>query len=153
MKPAPGVLLCSEPFFADLASSHLASGQMVRFQALGRSMWPFIRDGDWVAVEPLAPARARRGDVLFYRLPGGGLRLHRLLRKRRGGRAFLPKGDAALWLNEGWLQGAYILGRVARVERGGREIPLAAAPYRWLGWSYSLGRVAWHLVTAAFGRR
>jgi hypothetical protein len=146
------VLACPEPFFADLASFHLDAGQTVRFQASGQSMWPFIRDGDVVTVAPLGSAEARLGELIFYRAPGGGLRLHRLIRKRRDGLVFLPKGDAARWLNEGWLDGTQILGRVTAVERCGRMIPIGGWPSRWLGWGYSLGRVAWHIVTSILDR-
>lgn len=149
MKQAVRVLACPERHFADLVSSHLGIGQTVRFRATGQSMWPFIRDGDLVVIEPLEPAQARPGDILFYRMSGGGLRLHRLIRRRRHRGAFLLKGDAARWFNEDWLQGTQILGRVVRLERCGRPLPIAGLFYRWLGLGYSLGRVAWHLVTSA----
>ncbi|MGD8625020.1 MAG: S24/S26 family peptidase [Anaerolineae bacterium] len=148
MKPEEGQLVCPEPFFTDLTSFHLGAGQIVRFRASGQSMWPFVRDGDWVAIEPLEPAQARPGDILFYRTPGGGLRLHRLIRRRGRDGVFLPKGDAAHWLNEVWLEDLQILGRVVRLERGGRPVPIAGLLYRWLGLGYSLSRVAWHLLTS-----
>ncbi len=76
---------------ADMAREHLAAGRPLRARAHGLSMWPCLRPGALVTVEPLGARPPRRGDVVLADF-GGRLVLHRVLRVA-GDRLWL-KGDA-----------------------------------------------------------
>lgn len=71
----------------------LAGRELVRVRVRGNCMDPVVRDGELVSVR-------RRfgylpGDVVVFRLPGGGLAAHRLigLRPHQGRLAAVTKGD------------------------------------------------------------
>ena len=121
----------AEALFTPLCVRMLEDGHAVRFQAPGSSMYPAIRDGEWLTVEPVAPEALRRGDVALYRSPRG-LTAHRV-------RKFVAPDGAPLHLvlrgdNAGGcdehVEPADILGRVACVERAGRRIDPASVGSR-----------------------
>ena len=103
----------------------LRAGGSVRLVARGHSMTPAIRDGDRVELEPLG-SPPRPGDVLACEADGS-LVIHRLV-GRPGGRLEL-RGDAAPARDQPLAPGA-ALGRVVRVERGGRPVLLGLGPER-----------------------
>ena len=137
----------------------LSAGRAVCFRALGGSMWPLVRAGERVTLEPLAfakgaqperaPTRAlRRGEVYVFLDAGAaeGARLsplHRLV-WARGGRAWC-KGDALPLLDAPRPAGA-ALGRLAGVEGAGRLRAALAAPGgllgRLVGWALCVGQGA-----------
>ena len=82
---------------------------VVRVQ--GRSMYPILRNGTRVEVQPVAFDELEKGDlVVFY--DGRGIVCHRLLRKAN--RLCYLKGDTNLWADPPviWSQ---VLGRVTRL--------------------------------------
>ncbi len=82
-------------------------------------MTPFIRDGDVVTVEPLRDDPSV-GDVVAVALDGHGrMALHRVV-DRRGGR-WLVRGDNCRQPDGAFAREAFV-GRVVRVERGGRVV-------------------------------
>jgi signal peptidase I len=115
----------------EMAHELLARGSTVTFVARGASMRPFLRDGDRVTLAPLR-GRPRLGDVVLTRGASLGV-VHRVV-ALRGGRV-LTKGDA-LPRSDGWRSLGDVLGRVERVERAGRAVPLR----RWLPLAASLAR-------------
>ncbi len=121
--------------FPVLAASLLGEGRTVRFTARGRSMRPFIRDGDEVTVAPMdAGGEPRRGDIVLYRASGGRVALHRALRRYgNGGRSgWLCRGDGMIGPEERVPAGA-LLGRAVAVTRAGRDLPVCGAARRRLG--------------------
>jgi len=116
------------PLLADL----LRGGTPVRLEVTGHSMSPFIRSGDVVTIEPLSGRSPALGEVVAL-AAGGRLLVHRLVGRDRG--QALCRGDVA--------SGADpvaslddLLGRVTRVERGGRRVRLGLGlerlPIAWL---------------------
>lgn len=80
---------------ADVIAAVLESGHSARFTATGNSMYPSIRSGDALVVEPVDPGALRRGDVVLAQLPRG-LTAHRIVRmERRGGQviSITTRGD------------------------------------------------------------
>ncbi len=122
------------PTFAALAAGLLAEQRRIRYRATGASMRPTIRDGDVLTVAPLRPHGLRRGDVVFYRALGGGLRAHRLLGWRRTpeGTWACIRGDASCGPPE-WIPETDLLGRVISRIRDGRSRQLDAPGSRGLG--------------------
>jgi phage repressor protein C with HTH and peptisase S24 domain len=138
---------------AALMRAVLDKGKAFRFEARGASMHPVIRDGDIVTVRPVAGAAPRTGDVVAFVHPvDGGVRIHRIV--EREGSACRLKGDNAL-SEDGPVPEAAILGRVDRVERGGRAVPLG--PFLQSSFLARLSRSVWYTrlvkrLRRAFGR-
>ncbi len=108
---------------AELCREILGRRATFRFRAKGSSMAPFIREGDVLTVAAWDDRAPRRGDVAAFAYPGvGKLAVHRIVRV----------GDDAAWLRgdnggprEGPVDVVDVIGRVVRVERGGREAGFA----------------------------
>jgi hypothetical protein len=119
-KRSPDELL--QPLLADL----LRGGTPVRLEVTGHSMSPFIRSGDVVTIEPLSSHRPTLGAVVAL-APGGRLLVHRLVGWGRGDAA--AGADPSASPDD-------LLGRVSRVERGGRPVRLGLGlerlPIAWL---------------------
>jgi len=117
-----------QPLLADL----LRGGTPVRLEVTGHSMSPFIRSGDVVTIEPLSGRRPALGEVVAL-APGGHLLVHRLVGWDRG--QALCRGDAAAGADPP-APPDDLLGRVTRVERGGRRVRLGPGierlPIAWL---------------------
>jgi hypothetical protein len=86
-----GILSISREEFAALAGEIVGQGKSFSFRAHGRSMTPFIADGDAIVVSPLERT-ARIGDVVLLKESDGGLIVHRIVGRRRG--MILTRGDA-----------------------------------------------------------
>src|SRR5689334_15269380 len=65
--------------------ARLRAGREVRLCAVGGSMWPTIRDGAVLRIEPCPAARLRSGDLGAFVGPDGRLVVHRLVRTLTGG--------------------------------------------------------------------
>lgn len=121
--PAPAI---------DLAAELLRRGRPVTVVVGGESMWPLVRSGERVRIEPaIAPRRGLLGAVLL----GGHLVVHRivamndswctLLGDLGGSPARIPQTD--------------LLGVVVELEtRGGRKLRLDRGARRFLGVAVSL---------------
>jgi ribosomal protein S18 acetylase RimI-like enzyme len=109
----------------------LERGQRVRMTVNGRSMFPFIRDGDVVEIAP-APPKPTLSSVVLAQLPDGRYPLHRLVAQR--GAAWLLRGDNNS-APDGVVPHENLLAVVTRVERNGRVVRLALGRSgQWIGW-------------------
>lgn len=127
--------------FARVAIELLRSGQAVRFVARGRSMRPFVRDGDTLTIEPIARVCPRAGDIVFYATPDGAA-AHRLVGFRNAGgrRVALTRGDiTGLWTET--VEWSALCGTVVAVHRAGRRVFRRAALERLAGlaWAHARG--------------
>ena len=124
-------LSLSRVALAGLMRGVLARGIPFRFRAKGWSMTPFILDGDVISVSPLPRGLPGIGDVVAFMRPEmETLVVHRVI-ARRGG-ACLIQSDNSHGGDDGLVPRESILGRVTRVERGGRVIRLGLGPERLL---------------------
>jgi len=121
----------SLPLFRRVVGDLLGSGYAAGFRASGRSMYPAIRDGERIIVEPVAPADVAKGDILFCETPGG-LLAHRVVAVRGNGESlrFVLRGDT-LRTDDGLVGPKQVLGKVVFVERRGRRIRLDGRRRRW----------------------
>lgn len=127
------MLLSAEDFLAT-ARTALGRGAALRFRAQGRSMRPFVRDGDHVTIQ--GTKAIRRGDVILYENAGGQAVLHRVLRVASrdawGAVDLIVAGDAETRQCDR-VSRAMVLGRAVKIERDGRVLdparqrPLALA--------------------------
>ena len=120
--------------FSQLARQILSEGHALRFRTVGVSMWPLIRDGDLVEIQPAAPDSYRKGDILLYEQQRGVLLVHRVIAVRweDDQMSLLMQGDA-LRSADGLAALSQVLGRVALVDRNGRLIHLDSPFQRLLG--------------------
>jgi hypothetical protein len=129
-----GELCVSGPALVDLLQAVLDKGVPFRFRARGFSMSPFIKDSDVITLFPLSDTSVRLGDVVaFVRSRTRSLIIHRVVGKRDG--SFLVAGDGNRGGGDPALElipEASILGRVTRVERGGKEVSLGLGAERLL---------------------
>jgi hypothetical protein len=95
-----------------LSSELISAGHGLRFQAVGRSMLPTIKDGEIVHVKPVATNMLRVGDIILLRT-GEQFRAHRIIRKC--GEFFITRGDAGVD-TDGEIRCDQILGRVTAKE-------------------------------------
>jgi hypothetical protein len=82
--------------------------------------------------------------VVLFRLAGGTLAAHRVLRLRRdqAGLTLLTKGDNVTHLDPP-LRGEQIIGRVLGIRREGRSMPLDTVLWRGVGWLMAVSALAW----------
>jgi signal peptidase I len=112
--------------FLDVVTDVLRRGYSIRFRAGGSSMWPTIRSGEAITVEPTKATAIKLKDIIFYRT-GRGVIGHRVVKiaNRNGELVLLARGDADLGAGEP-VAAEQILAKVVAVERDGRYIDLAS---------------------------
>ena len=117
--------------FAELSAEVLGQGGSLRFEAHGSSMYPFIRDGDILTIQPVEAAGLSVGDVALYRAAGDKLAVHRVVgRHVQGGQVVLTtRGDAVSGPDE-WVRSGQVLGQVVSVQRGRKIIRLGRGFWR-----------------------
>ena len=100
-------------------SNLLIHSQTFRFRVASWSMYPTLRKGDQLMVEPASPAQFQVGDLLLYH-HRGQLICHRVvaLDTAEAGPRIITKGDATTGPGE-VLEPGQILGRVVAVRRRG----------------------------------
>jgi len=112
--------------FRELSTEILKKGHVLRFQAWGISMHPFIKHGDIIKIKPVEPEKLKAGDVIFYSVKERGFIAHRLIKKtkgRRGEPLFVTKGDSCPEF-DGTISPSQVLGKVISIERNGKEISM-----------------------------
>ncbi len=106
--------MAANPDFAEAVISALQRRGRTVVRVQGRSMYPILRNGTRVEIQPVAYDELVLGDlVVFY--DGRGIVCHRLIRKAH--RLCYLKGDTNLWIDPPvvWSQ---VLGRVTRLIDG-----------------------------------
>ena len=118
---------------AELARDVLNQGQYFRFRAHGQSMWPFIRPGDVLLIEPLRSKWPRVGDVALYQTVHGTLVAHRVVRtgarESENNSGLYLRGDR-LWAPLEQTHPHQLLGRVVAIERDHHWISLTVTRHR-----------------------
>jgi signal peptidase I len=103
----------------------LSKGYSLRFRAKGRSMHPFIRDGEVISVKPIKGSNIMIGDIIFYRALWGGIFAHRVIKKHRenNNMILITKGDANLNFDPP-VHEDNIIGKVTAIEKNNVTIKL-----------------------------
>ena len=109
--------------FQAVVAEILNSNNLLRFRARGASMYPFIRDGDVIEVQPIDASAVRCGDVVLCQWPNGRVVAHRVIQvcQKKGEEMLLIQGDAVT-CPDGFISGEQVLGRVVAIERRGKRI-------------------------------
>lgn len=142
----PEVFEIDSPPGAELARSLLRDGTAVRFAARGRSMTPFVRDGDVVTIAPVHASQLRTGDLVLYRAQGGGLILHRMVALARSpdGPQPVMRGDNQVRSER--IRPEQVLGRAEFLMRDGRTRNPRAWARRATALVLTRCRRAWRLL-------
>ena len=112
----------------ELIRSTLLKGASFRFQVKGRSMSPFIRDGDIAVISPFRDYSASFGRVAaFVRPRSEKLVIHRIIGKNK--KYFFLKGDGLFGV-DGLIPETSILGVITAIERNGKQVTLGLGPER-----------------------
>jgi hypothetical protein len=80
---SPERVMVDQEFFCGVLVDSLARGEAVSLRVKGRSMLPWLREGEKVRILPAAGRRLHRGDIALYRREKGSLVLHRVVSVRR----------------------------------------------------------------------
>ena len=114
----------------ELVAGSLRAGHEVRVRVAGSSMVPALWPGDELLVRGLVLAEPSRGDLLLF-VRDGRLCTHRLVDwlDHAGAARLITRGDAAPQCDPP-VAPSEILGTVASITRGGREIPISLSPAR-----------------------
>lgn len=119
---------------ASLSREVLRRGGVLRIEAPGASMRPFIEPGDVLHVAPASTSALTVGDVVLYGGPDGHPMAHRLIHppRRATGWRLVTCADArpGQWER---VRPEAVLGRVVACERAGRRRSLVSGFQRWLG--------------------
>lgn len=108
----------------ELIKAVTEKGKSFRVQALGFSMYPFIRDRDYITISPLTSHHPRLGDVVAFIQPGTRkLIVHRIIESK--GDHYLIKGDNTP-APDGLIPKANILGYVTGVDKDGKLVRLGS---------------------------
>lgn len=123
-------LFCTAQEFESLCRDLCGKTEVIRLQAKGGSMRPFIQSGDWVHIVLCKAERNKiaAGDIVLFRHEDS-LFLHRVL--CRGHRGLVIKGDASFGI-DGIIPSDNVLARVTMVERKGRRIDLRTGINRFI---------------------
>ena len=108
--------------FDSLLQEILTRGNSIRCKASGISMYPFIRNGDVLLIEPNGTADYNIGDVILFLHDNGTYVTHRLIRKD-GSSTLITKGDNTRCYDSP-VHMEQVLGRVIQIEHGGKRLKL-----------------------------
>jgi len=110
---------CASPYSDILTQEVLAQGFCVHVTGKGSSMYPFVRTGDKLLIEPKSPAELSIGDIIFYQRATGIYIAHRLIKKISSA-TLITKGDNVDYYDVP-VPIEQVLGRVVSIERDGRN--------------------------------
>jgi signal peptidase I len=114
----------------------------LRLIVISDSMWPLLRAGDAVRVQPIGPVAIHVGDVIVVRR-NAELITHRVI--DIDGEQWITRGDNAVFADAPVLSAACV-GRVTPIERGAHPIDLAQPQWTRLNHRLGqIGRVHWRI--------
>lgn len=110
--------------FFEIAKEMLLSGNEFRFKATGKSMRPFIEDGDTIKITPIGNKKLKKGQVAFYS-NDYHLLAHRVhtIKSSNDNTIYIIRGDS-LFLDIEYINHGTILGIAVEAERNGKKIRL-----------------------------
>ena len=106
----------------DVSKEVTSKGPSWRAKSRGESMYPLIKNGDTLLIEPAKAGELNLGDIAFYRLPSGSFVAHRLIKRNSSG-SLLTNGDSLRQYDE-IVAEEQVFGRVIQIERNGRALKL-----------------------------
>jgi signal peptidase I len=115
----------SEKVFKDIGFILLAEGKTIIVKAEGTSMYPSVKPGSVVFIEPFKDGTAPlTGEIIAWKRESG-LVVHRLISSyiQKGRRYFVTRGDSSLAADDP-VPYEQLAGRVVRIKTpGGKPVP------------------------------
>lgn len=104
----------------EIGASLLSEGRSVRFKLGGSSMFPFLRQGDVAAIDPLPMSQLKLGQVIVFENNGRWI-AHRLVAIKKDGNSLrlLAQGDSVKTPDSPVLE-AHYLGVIGSFSRNGK---------------------------------
>ena len=102
----------------------ISQGRSVQILASGYSMFPFLRKGDLLTVEPVPMETIKRGDIVVFEM-GEKWIAHRVINIKRESNKlnFIPRGDTNLFCDLMVSKINYV-GKIQKISRGENNIRL-----------------------------
>lgn len=111
--------------FSELTLDLLKKGNKLRLKAFGNSMYPTIRSGEALWIEPFLEKDPAVGEVVFFSNDCGKMVAHRLCSKFASGGAIYFKARGDLFFSgEDQIPKKNVYGKVVAIERNGRRLNL-----------------------------
>ena len=113
---------CQNSEFLKLSKDILEKGFSLRFQVRGASMYPFIKSGDTVEIEPKNISKINYADIILYSNYEGKIVIHRVVKKiKKNNETILAtRGDfLPLSLRE-FVPSEKVLGKVVVIRKANR---------------------------------
>ncbi len=121
-----------------LLKAAIERGQRVKLTVNGRSMFPFIRDGDIVELAPAAETVVKPGSIVLAQLPDEHYPLHRIVSKLDD-TSWLLRGDCRKD-PDGPVTREDIIGIVTHIKRNGHRVRFALGyTGQMIGWLSGIG--------------
>jgi signal peptidase I len=153
----PYSISADEGTFWSVLTGLLESGRKVRFNPVGTSMRPFIRQGDILTVRPCSPHDLKFGDIVLFATEQKSHRVHRIVgNPRLDGNGFIvTRGDASADTDPP-ISPEDILGKVSAITKGrftldldqpwGKAVNLTWVLFQRWPVSMSMLRMGWRLI-------
>jgi len=118
---------------SSLAEHILGEGFNLRFRASGKSMQPFILDGDVLEVEPCNGRVIQKGEIILCKTGERNLVAHRVVRLEKfdNKKSIFLRGDSNL-KSEYIVFQEQVLGHIVSIMRNNRRIRIASTSQRLL---------------------
>jgi len=88
-------------------------------------MYPFICDGDVLAVKQVEYSALKAGDIAFYRSSDHRLIVHRVVDKKlQSNKSMLLMRGDSVFKNDGWIYSDQVLGKVVSIQRDKKFVQL-----------------------------
>jgi signal peptidase I len=105
-----------KPSLTGLFEDVLSNGSSLRIRVTGKSMAPFIRDGEIVTIRKTPGSSFRRGDLIFFKNDKGLPVLHRMIKRDKSADKILTKGDALTYFDRP-VRDNDVMGKVSIIEK------------------------------------
>jgi|GEM_PF-2994510 len=107
----------------DVSREASSKEHLWRVTSRGASMYPLIKHGDTLLIEPLKADELVPGDIALYRLPSGSFVAHRFIKRNSSG-SLLTNGDSLRQYDE-LVAKEQVFGKVIQIEHNGRTLKFA----------------------------
>jgi hypothetical protein len=117
---------------ASLFIQALREGQSLWFRVASNSMFPLLRKGDEVFIQPVQACEIRLGEIAAFET-SSGLVIHRIISIQH-----TPTGMRLLQMSDverltSWVKEQAVVGRVVNIRRADKQIDLQSPIAKWCG--------------------
>jgi hypothetical protein len=117
---------------ASLFIQALREGQSLWFRVASNSMFPLLRKGDEVFIQPVQACEIRLGEIAAFET-SSGLVIHRIISIQH-----TPTGLRLLQMSDverltSWVKEQAVVGRVVNIRRADKQIDLQSPIAKWCG--------------------